>query len=270
MERTQQQQPMDSYRTGIFSKDFVTEFDRLQALERFTDPTTIAIIKDLPLQPDWQCLEMGAGAGSIAYWLAEQCVAGNVVAADVDPRYLRGSRTPNLDVAQVDLAKHEFPAESFDLIHSRAVLSHIPQRDEVLRNALNWLRPGGWLVVEDILGLPHDDTSRCPTGPLINALIRWGTQQGSDSEWTRRMPGALAGLGLERIQLRMTPMTLGLGGASDELWRISLRQIEPVFVEKAVMTQGQINNLNEALDRGELADFSFIVVSAWGRRPMVV
>jgi hypothetical protein len=125
-------------------------------------------------------------------------------------------------------------------------------------------------VVEDILGLPHDDTSRCPTGPLINALIRWGTQQGSDSEWTRRMPGALAGLGLERIQLRMTPMTLGLGGASDELWRISLRQIEPIFVEKAVMTQGQINNLNEALDRGELADFSFIVVSAWGRRPMVV
>lgn len=269
MERTQQQQPTDSYRRGISSKDFSTEFDRLQALERSMDPTTIAIIEGLALQPDWRCLEMGAGAGSMAYWLAEQCVAGSVVAADVDPRYLRENQAPNLDVAQVDLVEHEFPAGSFDLIHGRAVLSHIPQRDEVLRNALNWLRPGGWLVVEDFFVLPHDETSRCPLGLFFNALILEGTWQGTDSGWTRRMPRALADLGLERMQLRMTPMSAGLGGASDELWRISLQQLGPVFVGKAVMTQDQVNNLNEAFDRGGIADFSFVFVSAWGRRPMV-
>ncbi|WP_051812093.1 class I SAM-dependent methyltransferase [Kitasatospora sp. MBT63] len=261
--------PADSYRTGLLSKDLPTELDRLRALERSMDPTSIAILEALPIQPSWHCLEMGAGAGSMAYWLAKQCLGGQVVAADIDPRFLDARRAANLDVARIDLARHEFPPGTFDLIHSRAVLSHIPERDAVLRAAAGWLRPGGWLVVQDFVLLPPEPAAASPLTPFIEAMILGGPQQGNDSRWTRRMPAALTALGLERLQLRTTALTAGLGGPADELWRISLRQLAPAFLERGAMTEEQVATLADALERRTLVDFSFLFVSAWARRPLV-
>ncbi|WP_371502192.1 methyltransferase domain-containing protein [Kitasatospora sp. NBC_00374] len=269
MEAAQHHRPTDAYSTGVLGKHLPTEFDRLRALERTLDPTSISILEGLPLRPGWHCLEMGAGAGSMAYWLAKQCLAGHVLAVDVDPRYLDAGRAANLDVAQLDLATHDFPAGSFDLVLSRAVLSHIPERDRVLREAVGWLRPGGWLVVQDFVLLAPEPAAASPLTPFINAMILAGPRQGNDSRWTRRMPAALAGLGMERPHLRMTPVTAGLGGPADELWRISLRQLGPVFVESGAMTREEADTLADALERGTLVDFSFVFVSAWARRPLV-
>jgi ubiquinone/menaquinone biosynthesis C-methylase UbiE len=50
------------------------------------------------VQPGWRCLEVGAGRGSMAVWLAEQVgPTGHVVATDVDTRYLERLDVPNLD-----------------------------------------------------------------------------------------------------------------------------------------------------------------------------
>lgn len=48
-----------------------------------------------------------------------------------------------------DIVKDPLPAHSFDLIHARLVLAHLPARDQVLPRLVASLRPGGWLVVED-------------------------------------------------------------------------------------------------------------------------
>ncbi|AHH99527.1 class I SAM-dependent methyltransferase [Kutzneria albida] len=36
----------------------------------------------------------------------------------------------------------------FDLIHSRFVLDHLPERQKALRRLVSWLRPGGVLLIE--------------------------------------------------------------------------------------------------------------------------
>ncbi|EMD23007.1 class I SAM-dependent methyltransferase [Amycolatopsis azurea] len=256
-----------TYETGFLSKDRPSELTRLRALERSMDPTAIAILESLPVQPDWHSLEMGAGAGSMAYWLAERCAAGSVIAADLDPRYIEADRLPNLESAKVDLAFHEFPAESFDLVHGRIVLSHIPEREEVLRKTLDWLKPQGWLMVEDMVVFPQHEGTRSAFAPFLEALTRSSALQGSDATWSRRMPNSLVALGLLDVQLRTTPMVLGLGGPSDDLWRLSIEQFGPLFVERGTMTQQQLDALHAALAKGELLDFSTVIVSAWGRRP---
>src|SRR5262249_58911214 len=48
-----------------------------------------------------------------------------------------------------DVTIDEFPANSFDLVHVRAVLMHIAGRMAVLRRVVPWLAPGGWLLAED-------------------------------------------------------------------------------------------------------------------------
>jgi len=49
-----------------------------------------------------------------------------------------------------DVLDIELPERSLDLVHARLVLMHIPERRRVLERIVSWLRPGGWLVVEEL------------------------------------------------------------------------------------------------------------------------
>ena len=45
---------------------------RFWALESIFDEATFARVRRLGLRPGWRCLEIGAGGGSVARWLADQ------------------------------------------------------------------------------------------------------------------------------------------------------------------------------------------------------
>ena len=60
---------------------------RLDLLEQIYDPASRG--RRTLVQPGWRCLEVGAGRGSMAVWLAKQVgPTGHVVATDLDTRYL--------------------------------------------------------------------------------------------------------------------------------------------------------------------------------------
>jgi SAM-dependent methyltransferase len=124
---------------------------RLRLLEQHADPTTIRRIEATGVAPGWRCLEIGAGRGSIAHWLAARVGAGgHVTALDLETSLLDWLDEPNLDVVCGDVLEIELPPESFDLVHARLVLMHIPERRRVLERIAQWLRPGGSLVVEEL------------------------------------------------------------------------------------------------------------------------
>ena len=75
------------------------EDDRLGLLEHIFDP--LSRRRRELVQPGWRCLEVGAGRGSMAVWLAERVGAsGRVVATDIDVTYLKRLNLPNLEVYQ--------------------------------------------------------------------------------------------------------------------------------------------------------------------------
>jgi hypothetical protein len=60
--------------------------DRFAGLEAVFDPVTRGHLTRLGLAPGARCLEVGAGNGSIARWMADQVgPAGQVLAVDLDP-----------------------------------------------------------------------------------------------------------------------------------------------------------------------------------------
>src|SRR5215472_13758424 len=102
---------------------------RLELFEERLDPLTVRRIKALHLAPGARCLEVGGGRGSIARWLCEYVgPSGRVTATDVETGFLSELSLPNLDVVRHDVTIDEFPANSFDLVHVRAVLMHIAGR----------------------------------------------------------------------------------------------------------------------------------------------
>jgi 2-polyprenyl-3-methyl-5-hydroxy-6-metoxy-1,4-benzoquinol methylase len=140
---------MTEERYGERSFDFSpTELERLRLLEDVADPGTIQILAGLGIQPGWRCLEVGAGAGSIARRLAEAAGATTVVATDVNVDYLSELEETGVRVLQHDVTSDPAPGQ-FDLIHIRHVLVHLRQRHDVITRLASWLSPGGYLVVED-------------------------------------------------------------------------------------------------------------------------
>ncbi len=126
------------------------ERERLGLLERQYDPLSQRHLAALGIQQGWRCLELGAGHGSVARWLAERVgPQGRVVATDIDPRFLTEIELPNVEVRRHDIRTDPLEAGTYDLAHCRAVLSHVPEPHLVVRRMVAALRVGGWLLVED-------------------------------------------------------------------------------------------------------------------------
>ena len=124
---------------------------RLAALEAVFDSGTIRYLDGIGVGDGWRCLEVGAGGGSIAAWLARRVGAGEyVLDTDIDTRFTEEIKLPNLDICRHDITTEYVPEASFDLIHTRMVLEHLPAREEALRRLVAALKPGGWLLIEAI------------------------------------------------------------------------------------------------------------------------
>lgn len=128
------------------------EDERLDLLEQLFDPGSRRR-RELA-RPGWRCLEIGAGRGSMAVWLAERVGrAGQLVATDIDCRYLERLDLPNLQVVRhniVDDPVDVLGPGSFDLVCARLVLFWLAGRQqEAVRQMVRCLRPGGWLIDEE-------------------------------------------------------------------------------------------------------------------------
>ncbi|WP_234025256.1 class I SAM-dependent methyltransferase [Streptomyces sp. MspMP-M5] len=253
------------YRTGILSNDSPRERDRLEAIQRNVDAFTTGILQGLPLQASWHCLELGAGAGSIAYWLAERCPEGRVVAVDLDTRHLDADRAANLDIQQADITCGGYEPGSFDLIHARYLYCHLPTRDAMVERAARWLAPGGWLVIEEPYHLPAETSPFPAVQRLLAAYQRTYRAHGADMTWARGLPALLARSGLAEVSFTGN---LGcMGGLDKDRWRPLIAQAAPSLLAEGLVTEADLSEFSALLDDPAFIDIPQVTVAAWGRRP---
>src|SRR5882724_8873761 len=100
---------------------------RFDALSAMYDPSTIQHLVNCGVGPGWHCLEVGGGSGSIASWMAARVgPTGHVLVTDLDPRFLEKLEASNLEVRRHNIVSDPLPEATFDLIHARLVLIHLP------------------------------------------------------------------------------------------------------------------------------------------------
>lgn len=109
-------------------------------------------------RPTDHCADLGAGTGFLTLPLAER--VGRVIAIDISPAMMdelanlaRDQGLSNIETMTGDLIGLSMPEESLDVVVSSYVLHHLPhpQKREVVAQAYRWLRPGGRLVVSDMM-----------------------------------------------------------------------------------------------------------------------
>jgi 2-polyprenyl-3-methyl-5-hydroxy-6-metoxy-1,4-benzoquinol methylase len=153
-----------------------------------------------------RCLEVGAGGGEFAGWLAGQVGPyGQVLATDIKPHAVV-ARHPRLAVIEHDLTTDPVPGGGWDLIHARLVLAHLPEREEILSRLVGALAAGGVILVEDLDTRP-DMVLRAPSrdaAEQYTVFQRTLSQEvfaaaGTDRTWARRAHGALLDAGLADV-----------------------------------------------------------------------
>jgi len=137
----------DGYVMNSAGTDF--ENARLRNLQQASDSCTIGHLDAIGVGPGWRCLEVGAGAGSIASWLGTRVSpTGSLLATDINVD--RQDNLPgNVEVRQHDIAHDELEPAAYDLVHCRFVLNHLADPAAALKRMTASVAPGGWLVLEE-------------------------------------------------------------------------------------------------------------------------
>ncbi|MER0447388.1 class I SAM-dependent methyltransferase [Streptomyces sp. Edi4] len=255
------------YSTGMLSNGAPRERDRLESIQGSVDTVTTGILDHLGVQPSWNCLELGAGAGSIAYWLAARCPDGRVVAVDLDTRHLDADRATNLEIQRADITQEGYAPGTFDLVHARYLFCHLPNRDEMITRAAGWLSPGGWLIVEEPYDLPAAHSPFPLVQRILAAYQHTYREAGADMSWARSLPSLLARNVLDEVSYSGN---LGrMGGLEKDRWAPLIDRAAPALLASGLITDTDLTEFGRLLKDPEVIDIPQMTISAWGRRPLV-
>lgn len=241
--------------------------EEIGAVEDEQDPLTLERIRSFGLRPGSRCLDLGAGQGSVAAGLAELVGPASVTAVDRRPAgALLELGAAGVTVVAASVADWSPGSERFDLVHARALLTHLPDREQVLARMVSWLNPGGWLLVTDPADFPLASSPYPIMRRSAEVLSELAAMMGTDPSWARRYPAQLDELGLVQVdadcRLRMMR-----GGTREALMlsRLYARAREPMI--QAGMTVTELDSIQSLLHSADYVDLPPAVIRAWGRRP---
>jgi SAM-dependent methyltransferase len=240
---------------------------RLRLVERLQDPATRRRIERLGIAPGWHCLEVGAGAGSVARWLADRVgPEGRVLATDLDLSLLGGPRAPNLDIVRHDVTTDELRPEAFDLVHIRWVLHHLPEPDRVVERLVRALRPGGRLLVEELDRFPVAASPSAPFVELAEACMRAiERRSGGSYGWARALPAKLEARGLVARGADLdVPVVIG-GSERARFLQLSYLQVRHHVIADGALTEAAFDAALRLLGEPGFVGYSSATVAAWGQ-----
>ncbi len=244
---------------------------RFAALAAIYDPQTIRHLETLGVARGWRCLEVGAGSGTIAKWLADRVgPTGHVLVTDVDIRFLEPMRGATLEVRAHDIGSDPLPKAEFDLIHTRLVLMHVRERDIALARMVSSLKVGGWLLVEeyDSCSIPADPT--LGSGEVLLrthvAMLRLLEDGGVNRRYGRLLSGLLRERGLTSVGASAQLFMWQSESPGVAMMRANFEQLREAMIEANYITPRQFDEDLARLNNPCFTMPSSILWSAWGRR----
>ena len=254
------------YNCSYLADQHAGQLSRLRTLERVFDPLSQAFFAQLDLAGKSTILDLGAGAGSLAGWLAKRYPEATVTVTDIDTRFL--TDIPGIQVLTHDARTDNFPAASFDVVHVRALLCHLCEREDILTRVATWVRPGGWLVIEDVSLQPSLRTEH----PLFRKVAQAGITLlersiGSDMLWADTLPSRLRDLGLSNVGHRTLEGRIGDNSPADTFWAATTAQAGPALLKQGLLTQNELDAMASLRADPKFTDTALTLVSAWGQVP---
>jgi SAM-dependent methyltransferase len=247
---------------------------RLRLLEGVFDPVTRRHLEAVGVAEGWTCLEIGAGAGSVAQWLAARAgPAGKVVATDIETRFLDGLASTGLEVRRHNILDDALETNGYDLVHCRTVLMWLPEPGRALSRMADAVRPGGWLVVEEsdygsVLSADVADPAATPFTATSRRVLDFMHRSGiGDPYFGRRVRGLVEGLGL--VDIAQDGWTCVVrGGEPMALFDAAAVQMGAApMMATGLLAKEELESVLRLSQNPAFAYPGLTMFSAWGRKP---
>lgn len=132
-------------------------YERLRRQDRLWIAETAQVMDRIAVRPGQSFLDVGCGAGTVAAEAASRVgPLGRVAGMDLDPaaedHLLRAVAEQSLLTAEflhADVQHLAPPRDPYDVVWTRFLLSHLADPAPVIARLMEWVAPGGTLVVQD-------------------------------------------------------------------------------------------------------------------------
>src|SRR5215831_10741797 len=257
------------------------EIARLKAQAAQLDPITRRFLREAGIVPGMRVLDVGSGAGDVAFLAAELVGAtGEIVGVDLAPAAIEVARSratahslENVAFLEGNPAAMTFD-RPFDAVIGRYVLQFQKDPVAVLRNLTAHVRPKGLIVFQenDWAGLMS-----FPPIPTFDQVCQWASttmrRHGTETHMGMKLHGTFVGAGLESPAMRLEAP---VGTPANLAWLKSFRELIatllPEMERLGVATAGQVDieTLIERISNEAARTNSVIVgvfsVGAWARK----
>ena len=244
---------------------------RLAGLESALDPGTREHLARLGAGPGARCLEIGAGRGSVAFWLADRVAPGGVVVAtDLETDFLESEARghPTLEVLRHDITAED-PPKGFDLVHARYLVEWLPDKRGALRRMASALRPGGALLIEepDFVTIYGSGDSPAVRQVFVAAMRRLESTCPIDCRYGGHAMNDLIAVGLRDVQAEgRCPIVRGGSPLAKDFLLLTIERLREPVLEAGDVTAEELERALADLRDPELTIVAPMTVAAWGRR----
>jgi SAM-dependent methyltransferase len=245
---------------------------RLGGLESALDEGTRAHLQRLGARAGSRCIEVGAGGGAVALWLAELVAPnGKVIATDLETDFLQAEAAayPTLEVLRHDISAEDLPS-GFDLVHARWLTEWLPDKALALRRMVGALRPGGFLLDEepDFVTIYEMAEPSALRDVMREAMRHLQATSPVNCEYGRRLLDDVTAAGL--VDTAAEGRCLVVRGGSPpaaHFLRLTLEKLKPALVAEHAVTVEDYDDAVDALQDPARTIVMPMTVAAWGRRP---
>lgn len=254
----------------LLNRSVQLEKVRLASIAALTDPATIRYLEALGVGEGWRCAEVGAGTGSIARWLCERVgESGRVTAVDINTVYLEELEYVNLDVRCQNIVTEPLEEGSYDLVHVKILIQHLPYQERILQQLVAALRPGGYLLVEES-DIRSIQTCEPPSPILTKAAASLATLFdfiGSDPSYGLKLLPAVKRTGLKILGSDCQLSAIQCGSPEIITLTLSLQLLSTQIVSQGIMNREEVKEALELLRQSsDTMIYTPTTVSVWGQR----
>lgn len=218
------------------------EPERLRMMSDLLDPSSEFHLQRIGVAAGWRTFEIGAGNGSLSQWLAHRVAPhGLAIATDIRADLLANLSAPNLETRRFDVVNDEPPDAPFDLVAIRALLHHLPQRREVVSKMVRWVKPGGWIFIQEPDFYPTWTVEPASQKTFWEQFIQWAATHSIDYYVGRKIAPWLQTEGLTNINAEGHAILYNGGSEFANWWIDSIAE-----VADKLQSEGGVSN--ETLD----------------------
>ncbi|HRI38583.1 MAG TPA: class I SAM-dependent methyltransferase, partial [Nitrospira sp.] len=137
----------DTYEQADIHNEWISVYRRNPLQQSFNDRLMKILLARLALPDNALILDAGCGTGEHSIWLAQQghrCIGIDIserTLAEARKNIARAGLEEKVAVRCESLESLSFPTETFDAVHCRGVLMHVPAFETALNNLCRVLKP---------------------------------------------------------------------------------------------------------------------------------